>query len=197
MAAFLPLVKVVRFEVFPLLAEAPDNVSVNDTIEHPVIDLVAEGFGKTSDVAVATMGARNCGLPGMGFGFRRRRRGLGAADLVIGVHRSEKASQFWSVLVSFSLMSRAPAFALEPPRRSKAMADGAERQAGGETCGDLRFTSRAACGIAAGRDTEFYKRQRRKQRQTRISRISTNPAREWRRHTKDDATKVATSFHPL
>ena len=54
-APLFPLVKVVGFEVFPLLAETPDDVRVRDTIEHPVIDLVAGGFRKASDVTVATV----------------------------------------------------------------------------------------------------------------------------------------------
>jgi hypothetical protein len=56
-APLFPLVKVVRFEVFSLLTETPDDVSISDTIEHPVIDLVPDGFGKASDIPVATIGA--------------------------------------------------------------------------------------------------------------------------------------------
>ena len=55
-AALFPLVKVVRLEVFSLLAETLDDVGVRDTIKHPVIDLVAGGFGEASDETVATMG---------------------------------------------------------------------------------------------------------------------------------------------
>ncbi len=93
-APLFPLVKVVGFEVFSLLTETPDDFSISDTIEHPVIDLVADGFRKASDVTVATIGAGSCRLRGMDFSFRRRRRRFGARDLVIGGHRSERITQF-------------------------------------------------------------------------------------------------------
>ena len=62
MAPLFPLVKVVRFEVFSLLTETPDDFTISDTIEHPVIDLVADGFGKASDVTIATIGGAEGGL---------------------------------------------------------------------------------------------------------------------------------------
>ena len=44
-ATLFPLGEVVRFEVFTVLAKAFDDVGIRDTVDEPVIDLVADGFG--------------------------------------------------------------------------------------------------------------------------------------------------------
>jgi hypothetical protein len=63
--AFFVFVEMPRLEFFALLAEALDDVGVGDTIEEPIIDLVAEGFWESGDLAIAAMGE----------GWRRSRDG--------------------------------------------------------------------------------------------------------------------------
>jgi len=60
MTAFFPLGKIVGFEVFALVAKALDDVGVGDAIDEPMIDLIAERFGQTSNFAVAAMGEQGC-----------------------------------------------------------------------------------------------------------------------------------------
>jgi hypothetical protein len=53
--AFFVFVEMPRLEFFALVAEAFDDVGVGDTIEEPVIDLIAEGLGESGDFAFAAM----------------------------------------------------------------------------------------------------------------------------------------------
>jgi hypothetical protein len=54
-AAFIVFVQMTGLEFFAVLAEALDDVGVGDTIEEPVIDLIAEGLGESGDFAFAAM----------------------------------------------------------------------------------------------------------------------------------------------
>ena len=76
-----------------MVTQALNDVGVGEAIEKPLIDLVADGFGKASDFAVAAVGER---------GGRFGRGSLGGGSFGIGCHESEKVTQIYSDLVRFT-----------------------------------------------------------------------------------------------
>jgi len=83
-AALSPLAEVARLELFAIIAKALNDVGIGDTIEHPVIDLVADVFGQAGDFAVAAIGEGSGGLG--------RRRFICAGVRVIGARGESRGT---------------------------------------------------------------------------------------------------------